>query len=127
MRDFHTKFYENWVRITEVSTCIYCTHSIGAILMRRISRCPTFCIMAQKIGLTLTNGCKNLIPQLLEWSPVKKNTLKFTGTLSKKIKFWFFTILRMRGSAMLIQWEEEEKSDYENSKKIKVFLREKKA
>ena len=83
--------------------------------------------MAQKIGLTLTNGCKNLIPQLLEWSPVKKkNTLKFTGTLSKKIKFWFFTNLRMRGSAMLIQWEEEEKSGYENSKKIKVFLREKK-
>ena len=31
----------------------------------------------------------------------------------------------MRGSAMLIQWEEEEKSGYENSKKIKVFLREK--
>ena len=83
--------------------------------------------MAQKIGLTLTNGCKNLIPQLLEWSPVKKNTLKFTGTSSKKIKFWFFTNLRMRGLAMLIQWEEEEKSGYENSKKIKVFLRKKTA
>ena len=89
IRDFHTKFHKNWVRITEVSTCIYCTHSIGAILKSRISRCPTFCIMAQKIGLTLTNGCKNLIPQLLEWSPVKKNTLKFTGTLSKKINLGF--------------------------------------
>ena len=47
--------------------------------------------------------------------------------MSKKIKFWFFTNLRMRGLAMLIQWEEEEKSGYENSKKIKVFLRKKKA
>ena len=84
MRDFHTKFHENWVRITEVSTCIYCTHSIGAILMRRISRCPTFCIMAQKIGLTLTNGCKNLIPQLLEWSPVKKKYLKIHRNIVKK-------------------------------------------
>ena len=45
----------------------------------------------------------------------------------KKNKFWFFTNLRMRGSAMLIQWEEEEKSGHENSKKIKVFLRENKA
>ena len=32
----------------------------------------------------------------------------------------------MRGSAMLIQWEEEEKSGYENSKKNKSFFTEKK-
>ena len=101
--------------------------SASRILKGRISICPTFCIFAHKIAVSLTNGCKNLIPHVLEWSPVKKNTLKFTGTLSKKNKFWFFTNLRMRGSAMLIQWEEEEKSGYENSKKIKVFLREKKA
>ena len=101
--------------------------SASRILKGRISICPTFCILAHKIAVSLTNGCKNLIPHVLEWLPVKKKYLKIHRNIVKKNKFWFFTNLRMRGSAMLIQWEEEEKSGHENSKKIKVFLRENKA
>ena len=59
-------------------------YSASCILKGRISICPKFCIFAHKIAVSLSNGCKNLIPHVLEWSPVKKKYLKIHRNIVRK-------------------------------------------